>query len=68
MFVFLQLHGGAAEADARLLKGDVIFSVNGQDLKSASQEAAAAVLKAASGKVVIKVGRLKAGKAPTAAK
>ncbi|KAK3933302.1 Multiple PDZ domain protein [Frankliniella fusca] len=56
------VHGGAAEADGRLMKGDMIVSVNGQDLKSASQEEAAAVLKTALGKVTIKVGRIKTGK------
>ncbi|KAE8746965.1 hypothetical protein FOCC_FOCC006385 [Frankliniella occidentalis] len=56
------VHGGAAEADGRLMKGDMILSVNGQDLKSASQEEAAAVLKTALGKVTVKVGRIKTGK------
>lgn len=41
--------------------------MNGVDLKSANQEAAAAVLKAASGKVVLKVGRLKASKVASTA-
>jgi len=38
------------------------MSVNGQDLKAASQEEAAAVLKTVLGKVTIKLGRLKTGK------
>jgi InaD-like protein len=54
-----QVHGGTAEADGRLMKGDQILSVNGQDLKSASQEEAAAVLKTVAGKVNMKLGRLK---------
>jgi C-terminal processing protease CtpA/Prc len=54
-----QVHGGTAEADGRLMKGDQILSVNGQDLKSASQEEAAAVLKTVAGKVTMKLGRLK---------
>jgi len=41
------------------MKGDQILSVNGQDLKSASQEEAAAVLKTVAGKVTMKLGRLK---------
>ncbi|XP_046389114.1 inaD-like protein isoform X3 [Ischnura elegans] len=49
--------GGAAESDGRLMKGDQILAVNGQDLKAASQEEAAAVLKCAIGKVTIKLGR-----------
>jgi len=59
--VWLQVRGGTAEADGRLMKGDQILAVNGQDLKSATQEEAAAVLKTAMGKVTIKLGRLKAG-------
>lgn len=46
--------------DGRLMKGDQILSVNGRDLKTASQEEAAAVLKTTSGKVQIKLGRRKA--------
>ena len=58
--VWLQVRGGTAEADGRLMKGDQILAVNGQDLKSATQEEAAAVLKTAMGKVTMKLGRLKA--------
>jgi C-terminal processing protease CtpA/Prc len=54
------VHGGTAEADGRLMKGDQILAVNGQDLKSATQEEAAAVLKTAMGKVTMRLGRLKA--------
>lgn len=43
------------------MKGDQILSVNGQDLKNSSQEEAAAVLKTATGKVSMRLGRLKAG-------
>lgn len=46
MFFFsLQVKGGIAEADGRLIQGDQILEVNGQDLRTASQEHAAAVLK-----------------------
>ena len=34
-----------AEVDGRLLPGDQILSVNGEDLKNATQEIAAGVLK-----------------------
>ena len=40
-----QVKGGIAEADGRLLAGDQILSVNGEDLKNATQDVAAAVLK-----------------------
>jgi len=55
--------GGAAEADGRLMQGDQILNVNGSDLKTASQEQAAALLKTAMGKIDLKIGRLKAGAA-----
>lgn len=45
MFLSLQVKGGIAEADGRLIQGDQILEVNGQDLRTASQEHAAAVLK-----------------------
>lgn len=47
------------------MKGDQILSVNGQDLKNASQEEAAGVLKLTTGKVNIKLGRLKARPSPS---
>lgn len=60
-----QVPGGAAGVDGRLMKGDQILSVMGQDLKNATQEEAAAVLKLATGKVSIKLGRLKARPSPS---
>lgn len=55
-----QVQGGTAGTDGRLMKGDQILAVNGQDLKNSTQEEAAAVLKTAAGKVTMKLGRLKA--------
>ena len=40
-----QVKGGIAEADGRLQAGDQILSVNGEDLKNATQDVAAAALK-----------------------
>lgn len=60
IFISEVVSGGAANVDGRLMKGDQILSVNGRDLKTASQEEAAAVLKTTSGKVQIKLGRRKA--------
>ena len=37
--------GGASEADGRLMQGDQILAVNGEDMRNATQEYAAAVLK-----------------------
>ncbi|KAK7101023.1 multiple PDZ domain protein-like isoform X2 [Littorina saxatilis] len=53
--------GGVAEADGRLMQGDQILAVNGEDMRSATQEYAAGVLKTLMGKVSLTVGRLKAG-------
>ncbi|RUS89458.1 hypothetical protein EGW08_002755, partial [Elysia chlorotica] len=53
--------GGVAEADARLMQGDQILAVNGEDMRNSTQEYAAAVLKTLMGKVNLTVGRLKAG-------
>lgn len=41
----LQVKGGVAEADGRLMQGDQILAVNGEDLRGSTQEHAAAVLK-----------------------
>ena len=61
----MQVPGGAAGVDGRLMKGDQILSVMGQDLKNSTQEEAAAVLKLTSGKVAMKLGRLKARPSPS---
>ncbi|KAG1663838.1 Multiple PDZ domain protein [Nymphon striatum] len=61
IFISDVVKGGVAELDSRLIQGDQILSVNDQDLKNATQEQAAAVLKTAMGRVQMKIGRLKAG-------
>ncbi|XP_077981370.1 multiple PDZ domain protein-like [Glandiceps talaboti] len=61
VFISDIVKGGVAEADGRLVQGDQIYSVNGEDLRNATQDIAAAVLKTTKGKVVLQVGRLKAG-------
>lgn len=43
------MKGGIAEADGRLQAGDQILSVNGEDLKNATQDVAAAALKVKNG-------------------
>ncbi|XP_060081005.1 multiple PDZ domain protein-like [Ylistrum balloti] len=53
--------GGVAEADGRLMQGDQILAVNGEDMRNATQEYAATVLKTTMGKINLSVGRLKAG-------
>lgn len=60
MFISEVVRGGAAELDGRLMQGDQILSVNGDDTRTASQEAVAAILKCARGPVLLELGRLKA--------
>ena len=45
MFISEVVKGGAAELDGRLMQGDQILSVDGEDARHASQEAVAAILK-----------------------
>lgn len=45
MFVSDIVKGGLVDADGRLMQGDQILSVNGEDVRSATQEAVAALLK-----------------------
>ena len=61
VFISEVVKGGAADLDGRLVQGDQIISVNGNDLRSASQEEAAPVLKNAQGKISMVVRRLKVG-------
>lgn len=42
------MKGGPADTDGRLTQGDQILSVNGEDVRSATQEATAALLKVGS--------------------
>ncbi|XP_077441094.1 inaD-like protein isoform X2 [Vanacampus margaritifer] len=60
VFISELMRGGAAELDGRLMHGDQILSVDGQDTAHASQEAVAAILKCVRGHVTLEVGRLKA--------
>ena len=39
------MKGGVADSEGRLMQGDQILSVNGEDMRDVSQEHAAAVLK-----------------------
>lgn len=45
VFVSDIVKGGIADADGRLMQGDQILMVNGEDVRSATQEAVAALLK-----------------------
>ncbi|KAM4611696.1 multiple PDZ domain protein [Polymixia lowei] len=61
VFVSDIVKGGVVEADGRLMQGDQILSVNGEDVRSATQEAVAALLKCCAGPINMEVGRFKAG-------
>lgn len=45
VFVSDIVRGGLVDVDGRLTQGDQILSVNGEDVRSATQEAVAALLK-----------------------
>ncbi|KAK5604887.1 hypothetical protein CRENBAI_008146 [Crenichthys baileyi] len=60
VFISEVVRGGAAELDGRLMQGDQILLVNGEDTRHASQEAVAAMLKCARKPVLLELGRLKA--------
>lgn len=45
VFVSDIVKGGLVDSDGQLMQGDQILSVNGEDLRSATQEATAALLK-----------------------
>uniref|UniRef100_A0A9L0JX25 Multiple PDZ domain protein n=1 Tax=Equus asinus TaxID=9793 RepID=A0A9L0JX25_EQUAS len=49
VFVSDIVKGGIADADGRLMQGDQILTVNGEDVRSATQEAVAALLKMSEG-------------------
>ncbi|XP_075997704.1 inaD-like protein isoform X2 [Genypterus blacodes] len=60
VFISEVVKGGAAELDGRLMQGDQILTINGDDTRHASQETVAAILKCVRGPVLLELGRLKA--------
>ncbi|KAM6894815.1 multiple PDZ domain protein isoform 2-T2 [Lycodopsis pacificus] len=61
VFVSDIVKGGLVDTDGRLMQGDQIMSVNGEDVRSTTQEAVAALLKCCVGPINLDVGRFKAG-------
>uniref|UniRef100_A0A8C9ZL51 Multiple PDZ domain crumbs cell polarity complex component n=1 Tax=Sander lucioperca TaxID=283035 RepID=A0A8C9ZL51_SANLU len=61
VFVSDIVKGGLVDTDGRLMQGDQILSVNGEDVRSTTQEAVAALLKCCVGPIIMEVGRFKAG-------
>uniref|UniRef100_A0A671WUJ1 Multiple PDZ domain protein n=1 Tax=Sparus aurata TaxID=8175 RepID=A0A671WUJ1_SPAAU len=61
VFVSDIVKGGLVDTDGQLMQGDQILSVNSEDVRSATQEATAALLKCCVGPIKMEVGRFKAG-------
>ncbi|XP_051982809.1 multiple PDZ domain protein [Xyrauchen texanus] len=60
IFVSEITRGGLADLDGRLLLGDQILSVNGEDIRAVSQDYAKALLQSCSESVLLEVARFKA--------
>ncbi|XP_029910798.1 multiple PDZ domain protein [Myripristis murdjan] len=61
IFVSDIIRGGVADTDGRLLLGDQILSINGEDIRAATQEHAEKLLQSCGGVVQLEVARFKAG-------
>uniref|UniRef100_UPI00358F7E4F inaD-like protein isoform X2 n=1 Tax=Myxine glutinosa TaxID=7769 RepID=UPI00358F7E4F len=61
IFIAEVMRGGVADFDGRLMHGDQILAVDGEDLRTATQETVAAILKCAQGLVRLEIGRIKIG-------
>ncbi|XP_041641247.1 multiple PDZ domain protein [Cheilinus undulatus] len=61
IFVSDIVRGGIADSDGRLLLGDQILSINGEDVRAAAQEHAQKLLQSCSGVIHLEVARFKAG-------
>ncbi|XP_044045002.1 multiple PDZ domain protein isoform X3 [Siniperca chuatsi] len=61
IFVSDIVRGGVADSDGRLLLGDQILSINGEDVRAASQEHAQKLLQSCSGTAHLEVAHFKAG-------
>ncbi|XP_013860327.1 multiple PDZ domain protein [Austrofundulus limnaeus] len=61
IFVSEIIRGGVANSDGRLSHGDQILSINGEDVRAASQEHAQTLLQSCTGCVHLEVARFKAG-------
>ncbi|XP_056617919.1 multiple PDZ domain protein isoform X3 [Triplophysa dalaica] len=61
VFVSDIVKGGVVESDGHLMQGDQILTVNREDVRCATQEYVAALLKSCSGPIRMEVGRFKSG-------
>lgn len=55
----LQIPGTSAELDGKITRGDLLISVNGQNIENVTSEEAGAILKTAMGRVSLKLYRYK---------
>jgi C-terminal processing protease CtpA/Prc len=53
------INGGTADVDGRIMKGDLLVSVNGQSVENSSGDEAGAILKTVMGRVSLKLHRYK---------
>ncbi|KAF5275206.1 hypothetical protein FQR65_LT04239 [Abscondita terminalis] len=53
------LNGGTADVDGRIAKGDLLVSINSQDVENLSAEEIGAILKTITGRTVLKLRRFK---------
>ncbi|XP_026159401.1 multiple PDZ domain protein-like [Mastacembelus armatus] len=61
VFVSDIIRGGVVDSDGRLSPGDQILSINGEDIRAATQEHAQKLLQSCSGAIHLEVARFKAG-------
>uniref|UniRef100_A0A5S6Q8E7 PDZ domain-containing protein n=1 Tax=Trichuris muris TaxID=70415 RepID=A0A5S6Q8E7_TRIMR len=59
IFIAEVVKGGITEIDGRIMAGDQLLAVNGNDLTKVYQEEAATMLKTATGRIKLKLGRIK---------
>nr|XP_023685484.1 multiple PDZ domain protein-like isoform X2 [Paramormyrops kingsleyae] len=65
VFIAEILQGGTTEADGRLTEGDRILSVNGEDVRAASQQYVTALLTCCSRPISLQLARFKVRNIPT---
>ncbi|XP_044265647.1 inaD-like protein isoform X2 [Tribolium madens] len=53
------INGGTADVDGRIMKGDLLVSVNGHSVENSSRDEAGAILKTVTGRVSLKLHRYK---------
>lgn len=57
--ILFQLSGGLADIDGRIMRGDFITSINGQNVENTTSEEVGAILKVLVGRAFLKLNRHK---------